>query len=106
MPDMLVKLYELDDDWQFIIGQKNRGITIRKPIGPIRENSETRALLLGVMQEVVAVGRAHGVDLAEDYAEVRNLWESPGGVEIHELSKFFPGCNIRLDDDNRTEAKF
>ncbi len=34
MPDMLVKLYELDDDWQFIIGQRNRGITIRKPIGP------------------------------------------------------------------------
>lgn len=34
MPDMLVKLYELDDDWQFIVGQKSRGITIRKPIGP------------------------------------------------------------------------
>ncbi len=31
---MLIKLYELDDDWQFIVGQKNRGITIRKPIGP------------------------------------------------------------------------
>ena len=34
MPDMLVKLYELEDDWPFIVGQKNRGITIRKPIGP------------------------------------------------------------------------
>lgn len=34
MPDMLVKLYELDDDWQFIAGQKSRGITIRKPTGP------------------------------------------------------------------------
>ena len=31
---MLVKLYELGDDWQFIAEQKNRGITIRKPIGP------------------------------------------------------------------------
>ena len=37
MPDMLVKLYELDDDWQFIVGQKNRGITIRKPIGPEKQ---------------------------------------------------------------------
>jgi 2-dehydropantoate 2-reductase len=27
--------------------------------------------LLEVMREVVSVGRAHGVDLAEDYAEVR-----------------------------------
>ena len=34
MPDMLVKLYELDDDWQFIAEQKSRGVTIRKPIGP------------------------------------------------------------------------
>ena len=34
MPDMLVKLYELDDDWQFIAEQKSCGITIRKPIGP------------------------------------------------------------------------
>ena len=34
MPDMLIKLYDLDDDWSFIAGQKERGITIRKPIGP------------------------------------------------------------------------
>ena len=34
MPDMLVKLYNLDDDWSFIADQKKRGLTIRKPIGP------------------------------------------------------------------------
>jgi ribosomal protein S18 acetylase RimI-like enzyme len=32
--DMLVKLYDLDDDWYFIAEQKSRGVTIRKPIGP------------------------------------------------------------------------
>jgi ribosomal protein S18 acetylase RimI-like enzyme len=32
--DMLVKLYDLDDDWHFMAEQKSRGITIRKPIGP------------------------------------------------------------------------
>ena len=31
---MLVKLYDLDDDWCFMADQKNRGIMIRKPIGP------------------------------------------------------------------------
>ena len=31
---MLVKLFELGDDWQFIAEQKTQGITIRKPIGP------------------------------------------------------------------------
>jgi len=34
MPDMLIKLYDLDDEWGFIAEQKERGIDIRKPIGP------------------------------------------------------------------------
>ena len=34
MPDMLVKLYDLDDDWHFLDAQKKQGIVIRKPIGP------------------------------------------------------------------------
>ena len=34
--DMLVKLYELEDDWSFLQKQAERGITIRKPIGPER----------------------------------------------------------------------
>jgi GNAT superfamily N-acetyltransferase len=34
MPDMLIKLYDLADDWSFMAVQKKRGIVIRKPIGP------------------------------------------------------------------------
>ena len=34
MSDMLVRLYELSDDWGFLAQQENLGITIRKPIGP------------------------------------------------------------------------
>lgn len=34
MADMLIKLYELADDWQFLSKQKALGIGIRKPIGP------------------------------------------------------------------------
>ena len=37
MPDMLVKLYELEDDWQFLAAQKQLGIVIRKPIGPEKQ---------------------------------------------------------------------
>ena len=33
MPDMLVKLYELADDWGFLAEQAEQGILIRKPIG-------------------------------------------------------------------------
>jgi 2-dehydropantoate 2-reductase len=60
--------------WQkyvFLVGLSGTTTTIRKPIGPIRENPQTRAFLLDVMREVVAVGRAHGVDLAQDYADAR-----------------------------------
>ena len=34
MPDMLVKLYNLDHNWDFVAKQESLGITIRKPIGP------------------------------------------------------------------------
>lgn len=64
----------LRETWQkfvFLVGLSGATSTMRKPIGPIRENPQTRAFLLDLMREVVAVGRAHGVDLAEDFAEVR-----------------------------------
>jgi 2-dehydropantoate 2-reductase len=60
--------------WQkfvFLVGLSGTTTTMRVPIGPIRSNPQTRAFLLDVMREVVAVGRAHGVALPEDYAEVR-----------------------------------
>jgi 2-dehydropantoate 2-reductase len=44
---------------------------MRTTIGAIRENPQTRAFLLELMKEVVAVGRAHGVALPEDYAAER-----------------------------------
>jgi len=55
--------------WQkyvFLVGLSGTTTTMRRPIGPIRENPQTRAFLLDLMREVVAVGRAHGVDLDAD----------------------------------------
>lgn len=60
--------------WQkyvFLVGLSGTTTTIRKPIGPIRENAQTRAFLRDVMREVVAVARGQGVDLPSDYAEHR-----------------------------------
>lgn len=34
MTDMLVKLYDLRNDWSFLSEQSDRGVTLRKPIGP------------------------------------------------------------------------
>lgn len=70
---------ELSDDivreiWQkyvFLVGLSGTTSTIRMPIGPIRSHPQTRAFLHDVMHEVVMVGRAHGVALPQDYAQVR-----------------------------------
>lgn len=64
-------LREIWEKYVFLVALSGITTTIRKPIGPIRENPQTRAFLHEVMREVVAVGRAHDVDLPEDYAEVR-----------------------------------
>jgi 2-dehydropantoate 2-reductase len=55
----------------FIVGISALTSATRKTIGPVRANPRTRALLLEIMKETVAVGRAHGVNLQPDYAETR-----------------------------------
>jgi 2-dehydropantoate 2-reductase len=64
-------LREIWQKYVFLVGLSGTTTTMRKTIGPIRENAQTRAFLLDVMREVVAIGRSYGVDLPEDYAEVR-----------------------------------
>ena len=54
-----------------MVGTSATTTTMRSTIGPIRANPRTRAFLLEVMREVVAVGRAHGLPLADDFAETR-----------------------------------
>jgi len=55
----------------FLVALSAATTTMRTTIGPIRENPRARAFLLQIMREAVAVGRAHGVALPEDYAESR-----------------------------------
>ncbi|HEX2554499.1 MAG TPA: 2-dehydropantoate 2-reductase [Microvirga sp.] len=62
------------DIWQkfvFLVGLSGTTTSIRSRIGPIRSNPQTRAFLRDVMAEVVAVGRAQGVNLEADYADQR-----------------------------------
>ncbi|HZZ91609.1 MAG TPA: 2-dehydropantoate 2-reductase [Usitatibacter sp.] len=59
------------EKYVFLVGLSATTTTMRSTIGPIRDNPRTRAFLLDVMREVVAVGRAQGVALPEEYAEQR-----------------------------------
>jgi len=67
-PDIRRTIWE---KFVFLVGLSGTTTTMRKTIGPIRSHLQTRALLLDIMREVVAVGRAHGVRLTEDYADAR-----------------------------------
>ncbi len=70
---------ELSDDirrtlWEkytFLVGLSGTTTTMRSTIGPIRTHPRTRAFLHSLLREVVAVGRAHGVNLPADYADDR-----------------------------------
>jgi 2-dehydropantoate 2-reductase len=55
----------------FIVGLSALTSLTRRSIGPVRSDPDTRAMLLDVMREAVAVGRAKGTDLAPDFAEKR-----------------------------------
>ncbi len=55
----------------FLVGLSGTTSIVHQSIGPIRENPQTRSLLLNTMREVVEVGRAKGVPLAADFAENR-----------------------------------
>ena len=59
------------EKYVFLVALSATTTSMRSTIGPIRGNPRTRAFLLQLMREVVAVGRAHGVALPEDYADAR-----------------------------------
>jgi 2-dehydropantoate 2-reductase len=59
------------EKYVFLVGLSATTTTMRFPIGPIRSNPQARAFLLDVMRETVAVGRALGVALPENFADER-----------------------------------
>lgn len=81
---------EISDDirrttWEkftFLVGLSGSTTTMRSAIGAIRENPQTRGFLFDLMKETVAVGRAHGVNLPDDYAEQRLAFVDTMAVDM------------------------
>jgi 2-dehydropantoate 2-reductase len=59
------------EKYVFLVGLSGSTASMRSPIGPIRQNPQTRSFLFDLMRETVEVGLAHGVNLPADYAEQR-----------------------------------
>lgn len=53
----------------FISGTSGVGAYTRQPIGEIRANPETRAMLQNAFEETAAVARARGVAIADDFVQ-------------------------------------
>lgn len=59
------------EKYTFLVGLSGATASMRATIGPVREHAQTRAFLHDLMKEAVAVGRALGVALPENYADDR-----------------------------------
>jgi 2-dehydropantoate 2-reductase len=59
------------EKYTFLVGLSGVTASMRTTIGPVRDNPQTRAFLHDLMKETVAVGRALGVALPENYADDR-----------------------------------
>jgi 2-dehydropantoate 2-reductase len=57
------------EKYAFLVGISATTTAMRTTIGPIRKNPRSRAFLLEIFRETVAVGRAHGIALPADYAD-------------------------------------
>ena len=79
----------------FLVGLSGTTATMRVPIGTVRSNPQTRAFLFDILKETVAVGRALGVTLPENYAEDRlafadSVPESMTSSMYHDLDRGNP----------------
>jgi 2-dehydropantoate 2-reductase len=88
------------EKYTFLVGLSGTTTTMRTTIGPIRSNPQTRAFLFDLMKEVVAVGRAHGVKLPENYAEDRLAFADSVAADMTS------SMHHDLDSGNRLEVEW
>jgi 2-dehydropantoate 2-reductase len=88
--------------WQkfvFLVGLSGATATTRQPLGPILADPDTRAFFHNLMREVVAVGRAQGVPIPEDFADDRMKFgdASPPTFKASMLHDLERGNRLELD---------
>ncbi|MET9496905.1 ketopantoate reductase C-terminal domain-containing protein [Streptomyces sp. NPDC006552] len=83
----------------FLVGLSGTTSAVRSTIGPIRADPRTRAFLRDLMDEVVQVARAQGVQMPADYADDRLAFvdQVPAGMTSsmhHDLDR---GHRLEVD---------
>lgn len=91
------------DRWQkFIFLSATSGATAvtRQPMGPILADPDTRALFRNIMLETLAVGRAKGVALSENFVDERMAFidaNTPGTMKASMANDLDRGNRLELD---------
>ena len=88
--------------WQkfvFLVGLSGATAATRHPLGPILADPDTRTFFHSLTSEVVAVGRAKGVPIPEDYADDRMKFgeASPPSFKASMLHDLERGNRLELD---------
>ena len=90
------------DIWKkFVLLSGTSGMTAstRQPLGLIREDVDMRALLFKLMHETIAVGRAAGVNLPDDFAAEldRSIAAFPPTMKASMANDLEAGRPLELD---------
>lgn len=82
----------------FLVGASAATSAVRQPIGVIRSNPRTRALLRDLMAEVVAVGQAAGANVGTGYVEDRLAFVDtlPPGMRASMANDLAQGNRLEL----------
>ena len=59
------------DKFLWLVGASALNCVTRQPFGPVREDPDTRALLIQIMEEVMSVANAKGISLTNENIEAR-----------------------------------
>lgn len=90
---------ELWKKFVFLVGMSGMTSATRLPIGAWRNEPESRAMFLKVMQEVVAVAQAKGIALRDSFAEDRLAFidKNPPGFKASMAHDLDRGNRLELD---------
>jgi 2-dehydropantoate 2-reductase len=91
---------ELWNKFVFLSSMAGATAATRLPVGPLLADPDTRALLYGLLREVVAVGRAKGVGLPADHADKALAFADetlPRGMKASMAHDLERGNRLELD---------
>jgi 2-dehydropantoate 2-reductase len=100
--DIKVSVNVARELWQkfvFLVALSGMTSASRMALGPIREDTDTRAFFQALMHEVIAVARAKGVELPDDFEQDRMKFadNAPPGFKASMLHDLEAGNRLELD---------